>query len=433
MNCRVFSLILLALGFTTTGNAVAMEFGACIHLALNRSNANTVLGHLDAVGFSSFRDDVYWNNLELTQGKLQMSPQYQQLGLAVEGMAQRSKSPLLILDFGNRLYDNGGLVTSPEGIRAFARYADFVVRTYGSSVQKYEVWNEWNTGFGSRPKVDHGDAAAYVQLLASTHDAIKQANPKAIVVGGATAGVDLKWIREFIKAGGLRYIDALSVHSYTLFQLNTNPEVAVKALDKLRAILQTASPDREIPVYVTEMGWPTNTGKYGVTERDAAKYLARFMMLARARHWIGGVWWYDLIEDGNDDKSMEHRFGLVTQKQRLKPAYMAAQKVAPLVLADGKVDSYRLQSGAYVVTGTDNKGKWSMAWAIEPSFLGWIDGQTTEPTAPPEFEALAANVRDDGFPVLLRQVGGKWQADSDWTQLLAPQIAPPTNFKIQKN
>lgn len=414
-------------------NAIAMEVGACIHLALGRSSANTVLRHVDALGFTSFRDDVYWNNLELSQGKFQMSPKYEQLGLAIEGMEKRGKSPLLILSFGNKLYDNGGQPTSPEGIKAFARYADFVVRNYGSSVSRYEVWNEWNSGFGSRPKVDYGDPAAYVELLAATHAAIKQANPDAKVVGGATAGVDLKWVRDFIKADGLRYLDVLSIHSYTLFQLNTNPEVAIRGLDKLRAILDKASPDRKIPIYITEMGWPTSTGKHGVSERDAAKYLARFMVLARSRPWIEGVWWYDLIDDGDSDKSMEHRYGLVTRKQRLKPAYRAAQLVVPLVLPTGPVTSYRTESGKYVVSGSDTNGRWFLGWALEPNFLGWVDGQTSEPPAPAEFESLSDSIPADGFPVLFRHVNSKWRIDEEWAQMSTRQIAPPTDLKIDKD
>jgi hypothetical protein len=416
------------------GNVAAMEFGACIHLALGRSNATTVLRHIDGLGLTTFRDDVYWNNIELVQGKLQMSPKYEQLGLAVAGMAQRSKSSLLVLDFGNKFYDNGGYPVSDEGINAFARYADFVVRHYGDSVRWYEVWNEWSSGFGSKPKVNYGDPAAYVRLLAATSKAIKQANPKATVVGGAVAGVDLKWVRDFIRADGLRHLDVLSIHSYTLFQLNTNPEVAIRGLDKLRAILQTASPDREIPVYITEMGWPTNTGKYGVSERDAAKYLARFMVLARSRPWIQGVWWYDLIDDGDNDALMEHRYGLVARNQRLKPAYLTARQITPLVLGESAVSSYRTDSGAYVVTGTDGTGPWSMTWAIEPSFLNWIDGQTTEPPAPAELAALAGNARADGFPVLLRKTdAGKWQIDPDWASLSEPQMAPPTDLRVQQN
>jgi hypothetical protein len=409
------------------------EFGVCIHLALGRSNANTVQRTMDGAGFTSFRDDVYWNRWEEKRGELHFPDAFLPIKQVADGLAQRGNSPLLILDFGNTFYDNGGQITSPEGIEAFSRYAEFAVRTFGESVNRYEVWNEWNTGFGSRPKVTYGDPTAYVNLLASTSAAVKRANPLATVVGGATAGIDLKWIRQFIAAGGLKHLDAFSVHSYTLYQYRNNPEGAIFGLDKLRGILAAASPQREIPVYVTEMGWPTNKGKFGVAEQDAAKYLVRFMMLARSRPWLKGVWWYDLIDDGDSDTASEQRFGLVRRNIQPKPAYLAAQRISSLLLVDSPIQSSRAKSGAYFVSGIDKNGRWAMAWTIEKNFMDWVEGVTAEPAAPAAFEALSTQLPADGTPQLFRQNGGVWQLDSSWPrEVFAPIPSPPDNLKIQK-
>jgi len=414
-------------------HAAAFEFGACIHLALGRSDAAAVLQHLDGAGMTSLRDDIYWSSVEHDQGQLQFGPKYDQLKQAVQGMAQRSKSTLLILAFGNKLYDNGGLVTSPEGIAAFANYAGFVVRSFGDAVNRYEVWNEWNSGFGSNPKVDRGSADAYVRLLAATAKSIKQANPRAMVVGGVTAGVELKWWREFIAADGLSHLDAISVHSYTLFRFKENPEGAIRSLDQLRALVVEASPNREIPILVTEMGWPTNRGKHGVSERDAAKYLVRFMMLARSRPWIGGVWWYDLFDDGDSNTKTEHRFGLVTRDLRLKPAYIAARDISKMLLVDSKLEAFRTRSGGYVVTGSDAVGRWTMGWNVEPGFLEWADGQANQSAAPDALESLSAQFSSDGFPTLFRQDGSAWRPDADWSrEYFRRASSPPAAVKVKK-
>jgi hypothetical protein len=60
-------------------------------------------------------------------------------------------------------------------------------------------------------------------MLAPAAAAIRAANPDAQVIAGSTAGVDLKWLKEFIAAGGLAHLDAVSVHSYTLFRYRVNP------------------------------------------------------------------------------------------------------------------------------------------------------------------------------------------------------------------
>ena len=180
------------------------------------------------------------------------------------GAAARGQSPLVVLAYGNRHYDGGGLVVSRAAIDAYANYAGFVASELKGQVRQFEIWNEWNSGFGSKPKVNRGDAQAYVRMLAPAAAAIHAANPEAEVIGGVTAGVDLEWFRELIAAGGLAHLDAISAHSYTLFRREINPEGAIVSLDKLHALLEEAEPQREIPVYVTEIGWPTNKGKHGV-------------------------------------------------------------------------------------------------------------------------------------------------------------------------
>jgi hypothetical protein len=194
-----------------------------------------------------------------------------------------------------------------------------------------------------------------------------------------------------------------------------------------------ASAGREIPILVTEMGWPTNKGTHGVTERNAAKYLVRFKTLARSRPWLGGVWWYDLFDDGDTESKAEHRFGLVSRDLRVKPAYVAARTLAPMLLVNTKLDAYRLRSGGYVVTGTDSVGRWTMAWNMEKTFLEWPEGQATQQAASDSLEALSAQLSPDGFPTLFRQVSGAWQVDADWQrEYFRRAPLAPSGVKAQK-
>jgi polysaccharide biosynthesis protein PslG len=413
------------------GDSFAFQFGVCIHLALDRSNAATVLKLVDTAGFNTVRDDFYWSSVEPARGRLQIPAKFAQLVQAFDGVKQRGGTPLLILSFGNDAYDGGGLVTTEAGIAAFARYAAFMATTFKGRVEQFEVWSEWNTGFGSKPRVNRGEAADYVRLLAATSKAIRDANPNARVVGGVTAGIDFTWINQLIAAGGLAHLDALSVHSYTLFRFRINPEGAVNGLDKLRAILERAQPGRNLPIFVTEMGFPTSTGKMGVPEVDAAKYLARFVMLARTRPWIEGVWWYDLIDDGDNPTLSEHRFGLVAQDQRVKPAFHAASDVSRLVLASKDFQAYRFADNGYAVTGTDAMSRWAVVWVLESSFLSWMDGRTEEPAAPADVAALGSSVSPLGFPKLFRFVDGEWSADLSWHDFSAARPKPPGGARVE--
>ena len=423
MSARKVLAILLSL--CVARDAGAFQFGVCTHLALSRGNASQVLSLMAAGGFDSFRDDAFWGAIESQPGTLRFPDKFDELRGALAGAAARGQRPLIVLAYGNRHYDAGGLVVSRAATDAYANYAGFVARELKGQVRQFEVWNEWNSGFGSKPKVNSGDAQAYVRMLAPAAAAIHAAIPDAEVIGGVTAGVDLKWFRQLIAAGGLAHLDAISVHSYTLFRRETNPEGAVASLDQLHALLEEAEPRRDIPIYVTEIGWPTNRGKHGVEEREAAMYLARFTLLARTRPWIAGVWWYDLIDDGDSDTKAEQRFGLVGRDLAPKAAFRAAKAVATLIHSTEPHRAYRFPTGGYLITGTDAAGRWAMGWRMTEQFLSWEDGSTREPGVPAEYGALAARLPADGYPLLFRRVNGIWQRDARWFEDSKPRPTAP--------
>ena len=423
MSARI--VLAMLLGLCLIRSAAAFQFGVCTHLALKRGDSGQVLSLMRAGGFDSFRDDAFWGAIESQPGNWRFPAKYDDLRAALAGAAALGQSPIVVLAYGNRHYDAGGLVVSRAAADAYAKYAGFVARELKGQVRQFEIWNEWNSGFGSKPKVNHGDARAYVRMLESAASAIHAANPQAEVIGGVTAGVDLKWFRQLIAAGGLAHLDAVSVHSYTLFRRETNPEGAVASLDKLHALLKEAEPQREIPVYVTEIGWPTNKGKHGVEEREAAMYLARFTLLARTRPWIGGVWWYDLIDDGDSDTQAEQRFGLVRRGLAPKPAFRAAKSVAALLTSTEPHRAYRFPEGGYLVTGADAAGRWALGWTMSAQFLSWADGSTDEPSVPAEYAALAARLPADGYPLLFRRVNGAWKRDAQWFEDSRPRPTAP--------
>jgi len=122
-------------------------------------------------------------------------------------------------------------------------------------------------------------------------------------------------------------------------------------------------------VYVTEIGWPTSTGQCGVPDAVAAAYLQRFMLLAAARPWIAGVWWYDLFDDGNDPGNRENRFGLAAKNHSPKPAYGALSAITG-VLKSPQVPAEKLDpDGSIEITGTDRDGRaFDAAWLPTDAF-----------------------------------------------------------------
>jgi hypothetical protein len=148
-----------------------------------------------------------------------------------------------------------------------------------------------------------------------------------------------------------------------------SPEQAVAALDSLKKILDRYSPGRDIPVYVTEMGWPTSAGQCGIDDSVAAAYLQRFMLLAAARSYITGVWWYDLFDDGADPGNREFRFGLAAQNHMPKPAYHALLALKDILNSNKRPAEAVGQNGEIVVSGQQADGRaFYAAWLPTNNF-----------------------------------------------------------------
>jgi polysaccharide biosynthesis protein PslG len=367
-----------------------LQFGVGTHISTVEPT-RTDLATLDA----TFRDDVQWTRIERTPGHLEYAASFSSLDQLVTDVLKRNKKPLIVLPGGNKIYDGGGQVTSSEAVAAYARYAQFVARQLKGRVTQLEIWNEWEEG-GGAPKdaATKGDPVAYANLLRATYPAVKAGNPDAVVIGGAIAGSDAQWVQKFVQAGGLQYLDAFSIHPYVhcnaavpgapshlnisslsnqaasksgvvqsaspeavLRPIGGTPEQSIALVDQLKTTLDQLSPGRTIPIYVTEIGWPTSVAKCGVPDTVAAAYLQRFMLLAAARPYVAGVWWYDLFDDGADPSNPEHRFGLVHQDHTPKAAYNALAALKP-ILESREVPIETLgTSGEIVVSGKGSDGK----------------------------------------------------------------------------
>src|SRR6187551_1138440 len=119
-------MLAAVLGLCLAGTAAAFQFGVCTHLALKRGNANQVLSLMSAGGFNSFRDDAYWSAIESQPGELRFPAKFDELRTAIAAAGARGDYPMVVLAYGNRHYDGGGLVVSPAAIDAYAKYAGFV-------------------------------------------------------------------------------------------------------------------------------------------------------------------------------------------------------------------------------------------------------------------------------------------------------------------
>jgi hypothetical protein len=280
------------------------------------------------MGLNAIRDDLCWAGVETSLGSLIMPDKMVRY---TQKLADSNVSPLIILDYGNQFYDQGGKPASAEGIAAYVNYARFSVNSLKTTTKLFEIWNEWDLSSGPN------SPEAYFKLVQSAAPAIKAANSEAVVLAGAatTAAMRSGWVDKLVQSGVMDYVDGISIHPYVHCEGDSRPETWVNFLQGFSDNLQRINSGREVPLYITEMGWSSDTGTCGNSPELVGKYVARAMLLARTVPSLRGLWWYDLKNDGQNPAEGEHNFGLLNFDYTAKPAFNAIKDTATLI-RDGR-------------------------------------------------------------------------------------------------
>jgi hypothetical protein len=296
----------------------AFYFGAAVHVGHGNggyqgaSEPAKVKDLLNGAGLNSFRDEFWWgNDLEYRKGVFRHPRNSRDGSLHRLIENKGSYSPLIILDGLNNKHYGGGLIPlTPEAIEGFARYAEYIASLYRNSVPLFEIWNEWDGALSG-----HGSAEDYARLVKAVAPRVRRAAPNAKILA-STAGIEFSWSKAFAAAGGLDEVDGFAIHPYFgPCDFNSSPHRSVEWLldDRQKEMYDATSPQyrnshTEIPFYITEVGFTTATNC--ATEAEAANWAVKFALLARTRPYIKGIWWYELVDEGDTLTNYEHNFGL---------------------------------------------------------------------------------------------------------------------------
>ncbi len=144
--------------------------------------------------------------------------------------------------------------TRIDSYQRFARFMAFVAKRY-PYVRYWELWNEMDVAFtdlfgaGVKPEVPLRERGKfYTEMLKLAYPAIKQANPKAVVLtGGLTDWGEFP--RGIYEAGGRDYFDVMNIHTYGI----PLPWSFVQRGAAVRAIMNRSG-DATKPLWNTEFG-----------------------------------------------------------------------------------------------------------------------------------------------------------------------------------
>ncbi|MBI3360783.1 MAG: hypothetical protein HY023_06695 [Chloroflexi bacterium] len=250
------------------------------------------------------------------------------------------------------------LANSPPADYAdYGRFCHDIAERYRGRIPAYQVWNEPNLSreWGDRPP----NAGEYAQLLKVCYEAIKSADPNAIVISAplAPTGTDLPvaipddvYFQQMYDAGAKPYFDMLGVNAPGyLVPPQTDPaEVAAndalgghrwnsfRHVEDIRAIM-TRNGDADKQIAVLEMGWTTDPihpdyAWFAVTEQQQADYLAGAYRWAR-EHWTPwiGIMTTIYIADPEWTQNTEQYWWAITlpdyPETRMRPAYWALKRM----------------------------------------------------------------------------------------------------------
>jgi hypothetical protein len=341
------------------------------------------------------------------------------------------------LDLVLRL-DHAPQWAAPLDISAYTAFVGRVAARYRDRVSAYVIWNEPNLALewaGQPP-----NPARYVQFLCGAQEAIRAADPQALVVSAGLAPTnhsddsaldDRRYLQSMYDAGAAACFDVLATHPYGFAYRPGDPygahdELNIARLADLRAIM-IENGDGHKPVWATELGWTTDpVGAerqwLRVSEQEQSRYLVG------AVEQIGREWpWLERIAVWNVSVGLppgdERRgYSILAADGSPKPAYRALAEILEKpagrdsasqnatgqteILADdvvvrlSDVDTFyphwarphcgtvpcRQWRGQFYLRDP-GPGPWRIRMEImqveEPGNLCWINGHLLEPSAIP--------------------------------------------------
>jgi len=232
---------------------------------------------------------------------------------------------------------------APTDMDAYAAWAAKVVERYDGDgfrdapgsprVAAWEIWNEPDKDGTWLP---HADPAAYATMLRKAHDAIKAADPTALVLNGGVYVFDAVgeggFMNRVVQLAGWDSFDVLSIHPWLIDHapdepglINPRERFDVTVPGRIELSRRWAAQGGK-PVWVTEVGWSTCGGScpapFAKSEDQQASYMVRTFVLAAAAG-VQHVSYFQLDDKFNGGQQPWGPAAILYDDLNPKPAYQA--------------------------------------------------------------------------------------------------------------
>ncbi|MBI2953496.1 MAG: family 14 glycosylhydrolase [Chloroflexi bacterium] len=246
----------------------------------------------------------------------------------------------------------------PDNLQDFAGFVGALAARYKGRIHAYQIWNEPNLAreWGNKEP----NAAEYVEMLKEAYNAIKKADPQAIVISaglspttasGAVAIPDVDYLKRMYAAGAKQYFDMLGAHGagfkappemspddiakdpkYNHGEPGAGRIYGFRHVEDLRAVM-VDNGDADKQVALLEFGWTSDDRPnspyawHAVTENEKADYVVRAFQYAK-KNWFPWISVMSLIyiPDPNWTKDNEQYYWSITNVDGSpRPAYTAVK------------------------------------------------------------------------------------------------------------
>jgi hypothetical protein len=267
-------------------------------------------------GVQWVREEISWDKLQRTKGGPFLwegdGSGFYNYDRSIDRMHKAGINVLGLLAY-NPAWFKSKNPTLDEWLSDWGTYVFQTVARYGrdrKQIKYWEIWNEPNlrvSGYESGLYT----ISDYVRVLDTARAAAKAADPEAVIVLGGITSIwsdiptpedyDIPtYLRLLHDAGGWNSFDVLAIHPYS----PGAPEAASWRRDQhqdfegeLRQVDALLQEFGSKPVWITEVGWSTYRGYYGVSETEQAAFMVRMYLVAMAHPSVERIFWYDLRND----------------------------------------------------------------------------------------------------------------------------------------
>lgn len=237
----------------------------------------------------------------------------------------------------------------PDDLADFGAYCGRVATDFRGRVAGYQVWNEPNLHreWGNRPP----DPAGYVGLLKVCSEAIRAADPDALIISAglsptgtfsAEAMPDDLFLQGMYDAGFQQYVDVVGVHAPGFSAPELDPAdtpggnrfFSFRRVEDMRRIM-IRNGDAARQMAILETGWTTDTVNpayqwFAVDEATQAEYLVRAYEYAAFNWapWVGLMSMIYIADPDWTEANEQYWWSITTPSGYTRPAYIDLANMA---------------------------------------------------------------------------------------------------------